>query len=89
MTLETLEEALKIKEELDVVDDTIRNLEKAADRFTHSNDGERLYEMDSIVKGIHEGRVIISAKTAAKAITDEIAHEKGKRASPVSRLVKM
>lgn len=88
MTEKTLMEAIAIKRDLDLLYNEIALLKKAANRFTEPCK-DRVYEMDSIINGIHEGRVIISADTAAKAMEDEIRLKKNKRSALMSELARL
>lgn len=88
MTLETLEEALEIKKEIDVLDEAIRNLEEAATKLSTPKDNRKC-ELDSYVGGGRECHIIVSQSAVERMIVSEAANLKGKRTSLVSRLAKM
>lgn len=88
MTLETLEEALEIKREIDALDETIRGLESAAVTLSLPNKGRKI-ELDSYVDSKRECHLIISQNAVNRMIASETTDLKNKRASLVSRLAKM
>lgn len=88
MTLETLEEALEIKKEIDVLDEAIRNLEEAATKLSTPNDNRKC-ELDSYVGDRRECHIIVSQSAVERMIVSEAADLKDKRASLASRLAKM